>query len=136
MKGLKPVVKRMAEQVIVEMFNRGHTVMVFQGYRSPKEQDYLYAQGRTRSGPIITNAKAGQSLHNYGVAVDIVFTFNGQPSWDNSHPWSLLGQVGKDVGFEWGGDWKGFVDRPHFQYLDKFALSDFQAGIVDNKRFA
>ena len=115
MTGLKPELQVRTEQLISEMFKRGHAVMVFQGFRSFEEQDYLYAQGRTRRGAIVTNAKAGQSNHNYGTAVDIVFLVNGNPSWDNSHPWSLLGEVGEAVGLEWGGNWTGFVDRPHFQ---------------------
>lgn len=45
--------------------------VVTEGYRSPERQDYLYAQGRTRAGEIVTKAKAGQSAHNYGLACDI-----------------------------------------------------------------
>ena len=114
MVGLKPELEVRTNQLISEMFKRGHAVMVFQGFRSFAEQDYLYAQGRTRRGAIVTNARAGQSAHNFGNAVDIVFLMNGRPSWDNSHPWSLLGEVGEGVGLSWGGRWASFPDRPHF----------------------
>ena len=62
---------------------QGITVMVTSGYRSFAEQNALYAQGRTKPGNIVTNAKGGQSLHNYGLAVDVVpLGANGQPNWN------------------------------------------------------
>ena len=135
LKTVQPKIRRMAEDVVAKMFNKGYAVTVFEGFRSFAEQDYLYQQGRTRWGPIVTNAKAGESLHNYGVAVDIVFLVNGHPSWSNRHPWKLLGTVGKEAGFEWGGDWESFVDRPHFQYTDTYTLQDFQKGRIDYTKF-
>lgn len=89
--------------------------------RTISEQNYLYSQGRTRSGSIVTNAKGGQSIHNFGLAFDIVIlldedgngafekaVWNGK--WFNTVVMELKG-----YGFEWGGDWK-FKDAPHFQY--------------------
>jgi peptidoglycan L-alanyl-D-glutamate endopeptidase CwlK len=48
------------------------------GYRSKKEQNELYAQGRSKPGQVVTNAKAGQSYHNYGLAVDFVIIHKNQ----------------------------------------------------------
>lgn len=93
-----------------------------QGLRSFKEQDALYAQGRTKPGKIVTKAKGGQSWHNYGIAVDLVFRENNQWSWDDKHPWNTLGALGKGLGLEWGGDWE-FKDRPHFQWPKKISLT-------------
>lgn len=134
--GLQPLVKRKAELLVAEMNALGYQVTVYQGFRSIAEQDYLYAQGRTRPGPIVTNAKGGDSLHNYGVAIDVVFVKNGKPSWDNNHPWDKLGFHGKRHGFEWGGDWTTFVDRPHLQMTLGHTLQDFKNKKVDYKRYA
>jgi peptidoglycan L-alanyl-D-glutamate endopeptidase CwlK len=91
--------------------------------RTMSEQNALYAQGRTIKGPIVTNAKAGQSYHNYGLAVDIALILDGKTaSWndredfdgDKVADWMECVKVFKDHGWEWGGDWK-FKDRPHFQ---------------------
>lgn len=97
--------------------------------RTFAEQDALYAQGRTKPGSKVTNARGGQSYHNYGLAVDIVLLVdkdgNGTfetASWDTKSDfdgdkkadWQEVVAIFKRYGWEWGGDWK-FVDTPHFQ---------------------
>jgi len=129
---LQPLVERRANQLIFEMLKLGHKVKVFEGYRSSFKQDQLYALGRTKPGNIVTNAKGGQSFHNYGVAVDIVF--DGVSPWDSKHPWKLLGTIGKSLGFSWGGDWK-FKDLPHFQLALDYTLDDFKDGKVNYSRY-
>ncbi len=99
-----------------ELKAQGITIRVTSSYRTFAEQDALYAQGRTKPGSIVTNAKGGQSLHNYGLAVDVVPIVNGQPKWDvPESTWQKIGAAGKRQGLEWGGDWTSFKDRPHFQ---------------------
>ena len=84
--------------------------------RTYAEQNELYAQGRTKAGGIVTNAKGGQSNHNFGTALDVVPIVNGQADWKTSaDTWSKIAKVGKAVGFDWGGDWKSIVDKPHFE---------------------
>lgn len=46
-----------------------------------------------------------------------------------------IGQVGKSVGFEWGGDWTSFLDLPHLQMTLGYTLQDFQQNKVDLTRF-
>jgi len=104
--------------------DNGLNVDACMGMRTFAEQDALYAKGRSKPGKIITKAKGGQSWHNYGLAVDIVFKVNGQWSWDEAHPWSKLGVIGQQHGLEWGGAWKGFKDRPHFQYTGGLSIRD------------
>lgn len=82
--------------------------------RTYAEQDKLYAQGRTTGGGIVTKAKGGQSNHNFGTALDVVPIVNGSADW-NSKDWDKISVIGKAVGFNWGGDWKGFVDKPHYE---------------------
>lgn len=97
--------------------------------RTFAEQDALYAQGRTKKGSKVTNARGGQSYHNYGLAIDIVLLVdkdkNGtfeSASWetkidfdgDGKEDWQEIVAIFKRYGWEWGGDWK-FLDTPHFQ---------------------
>lgn len=61
------------------------TVRITQGLRTFAEQDALYQQGRTKPGKKVTNAKAGQSIHNYGFAVDICLIIDGKTtSWETT----------------------------------------------------
>jgi peptidoglycan L-alanyl-D-glutamate endopeptidase CwlK len=130
---LQPLVERQAANIIIEMKRLGHPVRLVQGYRSIEEQNKLYAQGRTTAGAIVTNAKGGESLHNYGCAIDFVFQKEGYNA--SSTLWELLGTVGEKQGFEWGSRWKAFTDKPHFQMTLKYSLSDFQKGLVDYNKF-
>lgn len=105
--------------------------------RTFAEQDALFAQGRTRlfdnSGKrlgVVTKAKGGQSIHNYGLALDIVLvkdtngdgTFDAA-SWetnvdfdkDGKPDWMEVVNILKKHGWVWGGDWKSFKDAPHFE---------------------
>ena len=111
----------------------GYNLRITSGFRSFEEQDALYAQGRTKLGKIVTNAKAGQSLHNYGVAFDIVDRKLGYDiEWEKvAHIWDLI----TDFQGEWGGSWVSFVDKPHFQNTLGHTLKDFQDGKVDYSKF-
>ena len=106
---------------------QGLDVLIYCTYRDREFQDFLYAQGRTRPGKVVTKAKGGESMHNYRVAFDAVPLKNGQPDWDDPHKWETMGRCGQSVGLEWGGNWK-FKDMPHFQFTGGRTLKDFQAG--------
>jgi peptidoglycan L-alanyl-D-glutamate endopeptidase CwlK len=94
----------------------GLQIEVVQGLRTFAEQDALFAQGRTKPGPIVTRARGGQSNHNYGLAVDVVPFINGQPNWNAPMGvWTTIGAEAEKMGLEWGGDWRKFVDKPHLQ---------------------
>ena len=127
---MQPLVAQKYEQMrkIAEAF--GMPIRITSGYRSFKEQAELYARGRRGSGNIVTNAKPGESMHNYGVAFDVVFTRTG---YDGD--WKTLGELGEALGLEWGGRWESFTDRPHFQLTLGYSLSDFQNERVDWSRF-
>lgn len=85
-----------------------------QTYRSSDEQDALYAQGRTKPGKVVTNARGGQSLHNYRLAFDIAFKdARGRIVWDVPH-FRRFAAIAKANGLAWGGDWRSFKDYPHF----------------------
>jgi len=101
-------------------------VGVHKGYRSVKEQDRLYAIGRTtqRNDKKVTNARGGQSWHNFGLAVDVVFMDDKGWSWAEKYNWKKLGILGKKCGLSWGGDWKKLVDRPHFQLTGDLSIGE------------
>jgi peptidoglycan L-alanyl-D-glutamate endopeptidase CwlK len=132
---LQPIMARKLNRLILAMKILRHPIVLTEGVRTVARQNKLYAQGRTAPGNIVTNAKGGQSLHNYGVAFDVAFLVDGSASWDERLPWKLLGKVGKALGLEWGGDWTQINDRPHFQYLAGYTLADFQSGKVDYSKF-
>jgi peptidoglycan L-alanyl-D-glutamate endopeptidase CwlK len=83
--------------------------------RSFKRSDDLYAQGRTTKGDIVTNAKAGQSYHNYFLALDFVILVDGVESWKVDDNWMIVVNIFKKHGFVWGGDFKSMKDRPHLE---------------------
>src|SRR6201996_376945 len=97
----------------------GTYLLVVSGLRTADQQNALYAQGRTAPGHIVTNAKAGQSMHNYGLAVDVVPYLSGQTgalNWNPSTPqYQAMVAAMKAQGLVWGGDWIHFKDEDHFQ---------------------
>ena len=90
----------------------GLTPRISQGLRTIQEQNELYAQGRTKKGNIVTNAKGGESWHNFGVAIDLCF-INTDGSIDFNVP-DRVGNMAKEFKLEWGAKWS-FPDKPHFQ---------------------
>lgn len=94
-------------------------------YRSFKRSDELYAQGRTKPGSIVSNARGGQSIHNYFLALDFVLMINGKMSWNVDDNWKKVVKCFEEEGFEWGGYWK-FKDYPHFQKTNGYSLKQIQ----------
>lgn len=124
---LHPLVKAMAGDLIAKCKAQGIDIIVTQTLRDIEYQDYLYAQGRTRPGNIITNSKGGSSYHNYGLAFDVVPLKNGKADWNSPH-WQKIGTIGKTVGLEWGGGFTKLKDMPHFQYTFGLTIADLKAG--------
>lgn len=108
--------------------SEGIEFLVTDTLRNRTEQNALYAQGRTKPGKIVTNTPYPQSLHNHGVAFDIVPLKDGKPNYSDSKAYQRLGMLGKSLGLEWGGDWASFPDRPHFQLTEGKTWKDFVNG--------
>lgn len=126
---LDPKVQVLANSAIEECTQAGLHLLVTCTYRSGDEQTALYAQGRTKPGPIVTNAKAGQSMHQYRVALDLYPLVNGKPDFSGSAPeWQRIGAIFEKHGFEWAFHWKTFKEEPHFQYTGGHSLAYFQGG--------
>jgi peptidoglycan L-alanyl-D-glutamate endopeptidase CwlK len=75
-------------------------IEMFEGFRSEDRQDWLYAQGRTREGKIVTKARGGQSYHQYGIACDLCFKWGGKWQWNKDDPWDKVHAIFKKHGFE------------------------------------
>ena len=86
-------------------------------WRSHQEAAENYAQGRTMPGSIITHAEPYQSYHEYAMAYDIIPLVNGKATYSPpAGTWEKIAAIGKALDLEWGGDWRSFKDKPHFQY--------------------
>jgi len=116
---LYPRIQSNATKFLIDVKKAGYNGGIFMSYRTFAEQDALYAQGRTKPGQIVTNARGGWSLHNYGLAIDFVFhDKNDNWTWD-SNLWKQVGQIGINNGWESGYYWTSFPDKPHFQITFK-----------------
>lgn len=162
---LHPSVKKRALAFLEACHKANLDVIVTSTYRDHESQNALYAQGRTTAGnpcscggkinkigtcrkhPMglkVTNAKAGQSWHNYRLAFDIAPLRYGKPVWgtsgngidsnpaddltDDLELWQRVAALAKAQGLEWAGDWKTFREFPHFQWTGGLTLADLQAG--------
>jgi peptidoglycan L-alanyl-D-glutamate endopeptidase CwlK len=117
---LLPQVQPYARALVKKAAQHGITIKVISALRTYAEQDELFAQGRTKPGRIVTNARGGFSNHNFGIAFD-VGVFEGASYLDESPKYKAVGALGMDMGLEWGGNWKTIVDEPHFQLRPKWA---------------
>ena len=124
---LDPYVKSLASRFL--RLSRAHhlDVRILAAFRSWDESDRLYAQGRTTPGSIVSNARGGDSYHNWGLAFDAAPFENNQISVDPMK-FNLMGRLGEQVGLEWGGTFKSIVDFPHFQYTFGLTTEDLQNG--------
>ena len=109
--------------------------------RTFAEQDAIYAQGRSKPGKIVSNARGGYSYHNYGLAIDIVLIKdNKEAIWDTKgdydkdgkSDWQEVVTIFKQYGWEWGGDWR-FVDAPHFQKTFGYSIKQLLDLKIKNK---
>lgn len=117
---LQPEVRPYARALVKKAASIGVTIKVISGLRTYAEQNALYAQGRTKPGSIVTNARGGYSNHNFGIAFDIG-VFDGSKYIPESSRYKAVGALGVELGLEWGGNWKTIKDEPHFQLRPKWA---------------
>lgn len=120
---LQPIVRDQAKVFLTLAAQRGSPVKITQTLRTWDEQAALYAQGRTRPGAVVTKARPGSSMHNFGLAFDVAFAgpdpyLDALAKKDASAAraaWEKIGALGEECGLAWGGRWKSFQDRPHFE---------------------
>lgn len=125
---LLPVVKAKAEAFIAACHAHGIDILVTSTYRDFESQTALYNQGRTTKGNIVTNAKAGQSFHNFKCALDFAPLKNGKIDWNDTATFTKCGEIAETVGLEWAGRWKSFKELAHVQYTGGLTLAQLAAG--------
>jgi peptidoglycan L-alanyl-D-glutamate endopeptidase CwlK len=112
---LHPSIRDRARGFINTVQDRlGIKLRLTDGLHTWEEQANLYAKGRTKSGSIVTYARAGESYHNYGLAFDVVPIQDGQPQYDTDR-WQDIADIAiSEYGFQWGGNFSSLDDKPHF----------------------
>ncbi len=131
-KTLHPKIRVAATKFQNEAIKAGLPFRITEGLRTVERQNKLFEQGRTTPGAIVTNARGGQSWHNYGLAFDIIPIINGTATYKApASVWANIATIGKKYGFEWGGNFAGLTDKPHFQ--KKYGLSTSKALAMYNQ---
>ena len=115
---LRPDVAENCRRWMARCRDAGLAVLVTNTVRDEEYQAWLYEQGRTRPGGIVTNGKV-PTFHSVeaGLAFDFCKNRKGQEYSDPAF-FEAAAALAKEMGFSWGGDWKSFVDRPHIQWDD------------------
>lgn len=116
----------------------GVDVLVYCTYRSAAEQDELYKIGRTVKGdgvtarrPMgrrVTDARGGESFHQYRCAWDAVPLVFGKTAWGDEPRYAIMGACAKKLGIEWAGSWVQFKETAHFQFTGGRTLAELQSG--------
>jgi hypothetical protein len=112
-----PEFQEQIRQLMLRGLQEGLRPEIVEGFRSQERQNELYEQGRTKPGSIVTQTRS--SMHTQRMAVDIAqLDEKGKITYNPDPPefWNRMGAIGRSIGLNWGGDWSGFKDRPHFQY--------------------
>ena len=104
---------------------RGVTFIATRGYDTYGAQMALWAKGRTMPGPMVTNAKGGQSAHNFGLAIDFVRDLDRskqgvQPGW-KPEDFAILIEEAKKRGLHSG---QGYKDYPHISWPGYVTATD------------
>lgn len=127
---LAPKVQVLARQFMKICKDAGIDVRILSGTRTYAEQDALFRKGRYgNKDPRVTNARGGQSNHNFGIAWDIG-VFDGGKYLTTLKPYKDVAMLVKPklANLAWGGDWKSFPDFPHYEHK---AIVDGVTGVRD-----
>ena len=103
--------RRRVKNFLRKVEEAGLHIMITETWRSKERQEWLYAQGRTRPGAVVTWTL--QSKHRDGLAIDIAFVKDGKVTYEGD--WQNLGVLGEAVGLNWGGRFPQIPDKPHFE---------------------
>ena len=115
---LSPEAQKACNLFMAECKKRGLNVLITETYRSQERQNYLYQQGRTRPGKVVTWTK--KSRHTSRRAWDICKNKKGEEYSDESF-FKACGEVAKKYGITWGGTWKTpNTDTPHFEVSENW----------------
>lgn len=121
-----PHVARLASLFIERCAGVGVDIKITHGLRTFAEQADLYAKGRLTAGKIVTNAGAGYSYHNYGLAIDFVpINKKGQAVWSSvDERWDIAIGIAEEAGFQSGSKFTTLKDLPHLQYTLGYKVAE------------
>ena len=131
-RSLHPKAQEAARKFLTALRAAGIDARILSGTRTYAEQDALFQIGRAPGDARkrVTNAEAGRSNHNFGIAWDIGI-FEGGKYITEEAPYKKAAAL-RPAGVEWGGDWKTFPDTPHYQLVTGKKLAEvrecFEAG--------
>lgn len=126
---LHPRVKDLAQQFLAACKAIDLDVIITSTYRDNECQQMLYQKGRMTPGAIVTNAKAGESWHNYRLAFDFCPLEYGKAAWTDSATFNRCGTIGEKLGLQWAGRWNDPLrETAHLQYTGGLTLADLQNG--------
>ena len=125
---LHPYVAKLCRAFVAACKKDGIDILITSTWRDNESQNALFAQGRTKPGKIVTNARGGSSFHNYKLAFDFVPIVNGKAQWNDVRTFKRAGEIGKQVGLDWAGDWKNFKEFAHLQWTGGLSLAQLRAG--------
>lgn len=138
-----PIFQPLVRRLVSDWASSALDVVITCTWRSAQEQTELYAQGRTKPGRIVTNARAGQSAHNFAIrssglatpaalAIDVVPLRFGKPVWglagdgidenpaddqvDDVELWQRVRKCAEDLGLVSASRWKAFREWPHIEH--------------------
>jgi peptidoglycan LD-endopeptidase CwlK len=110
--------------LIQHLRTQSFDIRVVQGLRTYAEQDALFAQGRTKPGQVVTNARGGFSNHNFGLACDLCPFKAGNPQWSDNVGFLAIGKAADLVHLNWGGHWFKLIDKPHVELAAGLTLAE------------
>ena len=123
-KDLHPTLQRGLNELIRRCKELNLPILITQTYRDNEYQDLLF-----NKKPKVTNARGGQSMHNFRCAFDFCKNVKGK-EYNDPIFFNQVGKIWTEMGGEWGGNWTGFVDKPHCQFTNGRKDSD-----IFNKRY-
>lgn len=139
---LIPKAQRAARQFLIACKPFSYTVKILSGGRTYAEQDAIYAQGRTKPGNRVTNAPAGSSNHNFGIAFDVGI-FDGKKYFEGktnaeTQAYLALRKLTKPAVLEldWGGDWRTSKDYPHYELHTGMSIKQVRAALESGTAYA
>lgn len=139
---LHPLIRQDAIDAYKEAVRRtpkGVHPVINETYRSYERSNQLYAQGRTKPGPIVTNAPGGSSWHNFALGIDFYLEINGKAVWKVDANLMIVVDCFTKRGFTWGGNFHSIKDYPHFEKSMGLTLAKcrqlYRTGKVDKNGF-
>jgi hypothetical protein len=125
---LHPYFRDQILELIARCKAKGIELAIVETYRTHAKQREYNTMGKS-----YTKSRAGQSRHQYGLAIDVVPIVNSKPVWNNTSLWRKIGVAGEKLGLRWGGRWRDPYDPGHFEWTGGLTSNHLIAGKFPSK---